>query len=384
VGTEATGRGACGKSTTMSNSPRLHAVEAVPPPHRKPLLCFSPLLDHLTQSCYPEDLQEALRPFDDAILTTAKHALGLDLADQIALRRARLPPFAVRPPAEATWRARGRLPPRRSFLGGGRTGDPVLFADRPGAPGFLPELVDVGAGSFEQGGGRFAHLLYITRQGCRLADELEGAWGNTPLGMPQNTSTHSCAYRISYKVGEIPRREYPKIHRTATVGPATTTGTTTPSAAAAARAKLPQHPTPNRPSLMHLQQAAPGQVSSLGGFSRAKVPCVGALLSREGNEIPHWEYPIGNTPKHTTPTAHVKSPKGREIPHWIYIPPNPSGWAWWRLIGTGSQCRTTPHRYSCRSESRRSRAAPAPTPSRSSLGHLQQAPDQVRALGASF
>jgi hypothetical protein len=92
VGTEATGRGACGKSTTMSNSPRLHAVEAVPPPHRKPLLCFSPLLDHLTQSCYPEDLQEALRPFDDAILTTAKHALGLDLADQIALRRARLPP----------------------------------------------------------------------------------------------------------------------------------------------------------------------------------------------------------------------------------------------------------------------------------------------------
>jgi hypothetical protein len=32
-----------------------------------------------------------------------------------------------------------------------------------------------GAGSFEQGGGRFAHLL--SRQGCRLADELEGAWG---------------------------------------------------------------------------------------------------------------------------------------------------------------------------------------------------------------
>jgi hypothetical protein len=40
----------------------------------------------------------------------------------------------------------------------------------------LPELVGVvGAGSFEQGGGRFAHLL--SRQGCRLADELEGAWG---------------------------------------------------------------------------------------------------------------------------------------------------------------------------------------------------------------
>jgi hypothetical protein len=37
-------------------------------------------------------LQEALRPFGDAILTMAKLALGLDLADQIALRRARLPP----------------------------------------------------------------------------------------------------------------------------------------------------------------------------------------------------------------------------------------------------------------------------------------------------
>jgi hypothetical protein len=60
--------------------------------HTVNLYCFSPLLDHLIQSCCPEDVQEALRPFDDAILTTAKLALGLDLADQIALRRARLPP----------------------------------------------------------------------------------------------------------------------------------------------------------------------------------------------------------------------------------------------------------------------------------------------------
>jgi hypothetical protein len=60
--------------------------------HTANLYCFSPLLDHLIQSCCPEDVQEALRPFDDVILTTAKLALGLDLADQIVLRWARLPP----------------------------------------------------------------------------------------------------------------------------------------------------------------------------------------------------------------------------------------------------------------------------------------------------
>jgi hypothetical protein len=126
--------------------------------HTVNLYCFSPLLDHLIQSCYPEDLQEALRPFDDAILTTAKLALGMDLADQIALRRARLPPSRS-----------GLLLRQRGGHGGGFLPDAVFwgaaaqanpsFADRPGAPGFLPELVDVvGAGSFEQGGGRFAHL----------------------------------------------------------------------------------------------------------------------------------------------------------------------------------------------------------------------------------
>jgi hypothetical protein len=36
--------------------------------HTVNLYCFSPLLDHLIRSCYPEDVQEALRPFDDAIL----------------------------------------------------------------------------------------------------------------------------------------------------------------------------------------------------------------------------------------------------------------------------------------------------------------------------
>jgi hypothetical protein len=60
--------------------------------HAVNLYCFSPLLDHLIQSCCPEDVQEALRPFDDVIPTTAKLALGLDLADQITLRRARLSP----------------------------------------------------------------------------------------------------------------------------------------------------------------------------------------------------------------------------------------------------------------------------------------------------
>jgi hypothetical protein len=81
--------------------------------HTVNLYCFTPLLDHLIQSCCPEDLQEALRPFGDVILTTAKLALGLDLADQIALRRARLPPSRSDP----LLRQRGGLPPRRSLLG---------------------------------------------------------------------------------------------------------------------------------------------------------------------------------------------------------------------------------------------------------------------------
>jgi hypothetical protein len=50
------------------------------------------------------------------------------------------------------------------------------FVGRPNTPGFLPELVDVvRAGSSEQGGGRYTHLL--VRHGCRLADEMKGAWG---------------------------------------------------------------------------------------------------------------------------------------------------------------------------------------------------------------
>jgi hypothetical protein len=38
-------------------------------------------------------------------------------------------------------------------------------------------------------------------------------------------------------------------------------------------------------------------------------------LSREGNEIPHWEYPKA---PHPSSCACVKSPKGREIHHWKY------------------------------------------------------------------
>jgi hypothetical protein len=50
------------------------------------------------------------------------------------------------------------------------------FADQPNTPGFLPELTEVvGAGSFEQGGGYYTHLL--AREGRRLADELKSAWG---------------------------------------------------------------------------------------------------------------------------------------------------------------------------------------------------------------
>jgi hypothetical protein len=98
-------------------------------------------------------VQEALRPFDDAILTTAKLALGLDLADQIALRRAPPPPSR----SDLLLRQRGGhgggFLPDAAFWGAVAQAIPS-FADRPGAPGFLPELVDVvGAGSFEQGGG---------------------------------------------------------------------------------------------------------------------------------------------------------------------------------------------------------------------------------------
>ena len=96
---------------------------------------------------------QALRPFDDAIITTANLALGLDLADQIALRRARLPPSR----SGLLLRQRGGhgdgFLPDAAFWGAVAQAIPS-FADRPGAPGFLPELVDVvGAGSFEQGGG---------------------------------------------------------------------------------------------------------------------------------------------------------------------------------------------------------------------------------------
>jgi hypothetical protein len=93
----------------------------------------------------------------------AKLALGLDLADQIALRRARLPPSRS-----------GLLLMPRGGHGGGFLPDAAFwyyfwgaaaqaipsFADRPCAPGFLPELVDVvGACSFEQHGGQYTHLL---------------------------------------------------------------------------------------------------------------------------------------------------------------------------------------------------------------------------------
>jgi hypothetical protein len=70
------------------------------------LYCSQPLLDHLTQSSYPEDLREALRPFDAAMLTTAKIALGLDLAHPLALRRVRLSSSLVGASAEAAWGAR--------------------------------------------------------------------------------------------------------------------------------------------------------------------------------------------------------------------------------------------------------------------------------------
>jgi hypothetical protein len=60
--------------------------------------------------------------------------------------------------------------------GGGRAQATPSFADRPSAPGFLPELVDVvGAGSFEQDGGQYTHLL--SRGAAWLADELKGVRG---------------------------------------------------------------------------------------------------------------------------------------------------------------------------------------------------------------
>jgi hypothetical protein len=80
--------------------------------------------------------------------------------------------------------------------------------------------------------------------------------GNTPLRIPQNTSTHSCVCRIPYKVGKIPRREYPKSHHTQRlwVQPQQRHR----QLQQRERAELPQHPISNRPSLMRLQQAAPG------------------------------------------------------------------------------------------------------------------------------
>jgi hypothetical protein len=77
------------------------------------------------------------------------------------------------------WRRTRRICGQILKLSGGvphRRSRPLQIGPARLAPGFLPELVDVvGAGSLEQGGGRFAHLL--SRQGHRLAaDELEGAW----------------------------------------------------------------------------------------------------------------------------------------------------------------------------------------------------------------
>ena len=77
---------------------------------------------------------------------------------------------------------------------------------------------------------------------------------------------------------------------------------------------------------MHLQQAAPGQVSPLGGFSRAKAPCVDAMLSREqGNEIPHWKYPKAHHPQPRMSDL----PRGEKYP--IGNTPKP---LWLGLVGS--------------------------------------------------
>jgi hypothetical protein len=166
---ERTGKAHFAYSTAACTEPAGISVEATNRRkiiHTVNLYCFTPLLllDHLTQSSYPEDLREALRPFDNAVLTTAKLALGVDLAGLIALRRARLPPSR----SGLLLRQRGGhgdgFIPDAAFWGAVAQAVPT-FADRPNTPGFLPELTDVvGAGSFEQGGGRYTHLL--ARQGA--------------------------------------------------------------------------------------------------------------------------------------------------------------------------------------------------------------------------
>ena len=44
--------------------------------HLHTVNCFSPLLDHLIQSCCPEDVQEALHPFGDAMLDCFRMCIG--------------------------------------------------------------------------------------------------------------------------------------------------------------------------------------------------------------------------------------------------------------------------------------------------------------------
>jgi hypothetical protein len=79
--------------------------------------------------------------------------------------------FSVRPSAEAARRAWRRLHPRRSLLGGGSAGG-ADRADRPNAPGFLPELTDVvGEGPSSKA------IRTSSNARVPLADELKWAWG---------------------------------------------------------------------------------------------------------------------------------------------------------------------------------------------------------------
>jgi hypothetical protein len=92
----------------------------------------------------------------------------------IALRRARLPPSR----SGLLLRQRGGhgdgFIPDAAFWGAVAQAVPT-FADRPNAPGFLPELTDVVCGLLRaRRGGGYTQLL--ARQGC-LADELKWAWG---------------------------------------------------------------------------------------------------------------------------------------------------------------------------------------------------------------
>jgi hypothetical protein len=160
--------------------------------HTVDLYCVSHplLLDHLIQSCCPEDLQEALRPFDDTVLTTAKLALRLDLADQIALRRARLPPLR----SGLLLRQRGGhgggfLPDSQTQLSVGRShrrsrplqiGPARLGSSRSSWTWWVQAPLS------RAGGG--LRTSYHAKEGCRLADELEGAWGR-----PQSRHSHCSA-----------------------------------------------------------------------------------------------------------------------------------------------------------------------------------------------